>query len=239
MHASQNPAGGAGRARTWPLVATVLLLTLVMLLNTIIASGQYLLWGVLGIVGLVLLARADGLRPPHWGMGPVTRRAAAAAIVLAALTATVMLIGTQLPGVSDAYLDERVAGLSGGQVAFAALVRAPVGTASLEEVAFRGVLLAMLARRFGLAWGVAASSVAFGAWHIVPALGLAADNAALGSALGSQPGWAAVAAVVAAGLAGAFLCLLRIRYDHIIVPLAVHATATSLGYVLAWRVVAG
>jgi len=86
---------------------------------------------------------------------------------------------------------------------------------------------------------VVASSVAFGAWHVLPAVGLAADNAAIGSALGNQPGWAAVAAVVAAGLAGAFLCLLRIRYDHVIVPFAVHATATSLGYLLAWRIVGG
>ena len=41
---------------------------------------------------------------------------------------------------------------------------------------------------------------------------------------------------VAAGLAGAFLCFLRIRYDHLIVPFAVHATATSMGYLLAWLV---
>jgi membrane protease YdiL (CAAX protease family) len=236
VHEPQNPSGALGSARAWPLGTAILLLVLVMLLNNLIAPGAYLLWGVLGIVGLVLLARADGLRPAQWGLGPVTRRAATAALVFAALTATVMLIGTQLPGISDAYLDERVAGLSAGQVAYAALLRAPVGTALLEEVAFRGVLLAMLAQRIGLGRAVVGSSALFGAWHIVPALGLAADNAALGSALGSQPGWAAVAAVVAAGLAGAFLCLLRIRYDHLIVPFALHATATSLGYLLAWQI---
>ena len=237
MHESKDAA--VGPARSWPLVAAILLLVLVMLLNNVIAPGPYLLWGLLGIVGLVLLARADGLRPAQWGLGPVTRRAGLAAIVFAALTAAVMLIGTQLPGISDAYLDERVAGLSAGQVAYAALLRAPVGTALLEELAFRGVLLAMLAQRFGLRWGVAASSAAFGAWHIVPALGLAADNAALGAVAGGQTGWAAVAAVVAAGLAGAFLCLLRIRYDHLIVPFALHETATSLGYVLAWQIAGG
>lgn len=239
MQQSPTPGPVAGPLRAWPLVAAVLLLVAVMLLNNVLAPGQYLLWGVLGIAGLVLLARADGLRPPQWGFGPVTRRAAAATAVLALVTAAVMLIGTQLPGVSGAYLDERVADLSAGQVAFAAFVRAPVGTALLEEVAFRGVLLAMLAQRIGLACGVAASSAAFGAWHLVPALGLAAGNAAIGAALGSQPTWVAVAAIVAAGLAGAFLCLLRIRFDHLIVPLTVHATATSLGYLLAWLVTQG
>jgi membrane protease YdiL (CAAX protease family) len=239
VHESQDPAGASGPVRAWPLAAALLLLVLVMLLNNLIAPGAYLLWGVLGMAGLVLLAGVDGLRPAQWGLGPVTRRAGTAAAVLAALTAVVMLIGTQLPGISDAYLDERVAGLSAGQVAYAALLRAPVGTALLEELAFRGVLLAMLAQRFSIGWAVAASSAAFGAWHIVPALGLAADNAALGAVAGGQTGWAAVAAVVAAGLAGAFLCLLRIRYDHLIVPFAVHATATSLGYLLAWWIAGG
>jgi membrane protease YdiL (CAAX protease family) len=233
VHESHNPAG-AGPWRSWPLVAAIALLVVVTLLNNVIAPGRYLLWGLLGIAGLVLLARADGLRPAQWGLGPMTRRAGMAALVFAALTATVMLVGTQVPAVSDAYLDERVAGLSAGQVALAALVRAPVGTALLEELAFRGVLLAMLAQRFGIGLAVIGSSVAFGAWHIVPALGLAADNAAIGEVAGGQSGWAAAVAVVAAGLAGAFLCFLRIRYDHLIVPLAVHTTATSMGYLLAW-----
>ena len=131
-------------------------------------------------MGLVLLARADGLLPRDWGLGPVSRRAAVAALVLAAITATGMLVGTQLPGIDDAFRDERVAGMSAGQVAFAAAVRVPVGTALFEEMAFRGVLLAMLVRRFGTAWGVAGSSLAFGIWHGFRLLRLAAGNVAVG-----------------------------------------------------------
>ena len=155
-------------------------------------------------------------------------------MALAAVTAAAMLVGTQLPGVASAFHDERVVGMSAGQLAFAVLVRVPVGTAFFEEMAFRGVLLAMLARRFGTAWGVAGSSLAFGIWHVVPSLSLAAGNAAVGSVLGEHPLWAAAAGVVAAALAGVSLCLLRIRYDHLIAPLAVHATANSLAYLLAW-----
>ena len=44
----------------------------------------------------------------------------------------------------------------------------------------------------------------------------------------------ACALLLAAGLAGAFLCWLLIRYDHLLAPLAVHVTATSSGYLLAW-----
>lgn len=236
---SQHPEAGAAAPRPWPLVTTLGLLTLVMLLNNLIAPGGYVLWAVLAMIGLALLARADGLRPSQWGLGPVSRRAAVAAIVLAGLTAAVMVVGTRLPGISEAYLDERAAGLSAGQVAFAALVRAPIGTALLEEVAFRGVLLAMLAQRFGVVGAVIGSSVAFGAWHALPALGLAADNAVVGSVVGGQPGWAVALAVVASGLGGAVFCLLRIHYDHLIVPIAVHTTAVSLGYLLAWQMAGG
>ena len=90
----------------------------------------------------------------------------------------------------------------------------------------------MLTRRHGTAWGVAGSSVAFAAWHLLPALHLAEGNAAIGAA-GAQS-LAAAGIAIAAGFAGAFLCLLRIRYDHLIVPLAVHVTTNSVGYLLAW-----
>lgn len=236
MVAVQTPGATVGPGRTWPLIGAALLLVLVTLLNNVIAPDRYLLWGLLGIAGLVLLARADGLRRVEWGLGAVPRRAARAAVVLAMLTAAVMLVGTQVPGVDSAFLDQRVSGLTAGQVATAALVRAPIGTALLEEVAFRGVLLAMLSRRIGIIGAVVGSSAAFGLWHVIPALGLAADNAAVATVLGSQPVAAGVAAVIAAGLAGAFLCWLRIRYDHLVAPLAVHVTATSLGYLLAWLV---
>ena len=223
--------------RSWPLLGTFVLLAAVTLLNNAAAPGLYVLWACLAIVGLALMARADGLHRRDWGFGPVTGRAARAAAVLAAVTAAALLVGTQLPGVAGAYADERVVGMGAGEVLYAALVRVPVGTALLEEVAFRGVLLAMLTRRYGTAWGVVGSSVAFGAWHLLPSLGLAAGNAAIGSALGAHPLVASGIGMVAAGLAGAFLCLLRIRYDHLVAPLAVHGTANSLAYLLAWLMV--
>jgi len=223
--------------RPWPLLGTLTLLAGVTLLNNVAAPDLYLLWACVGIAGLVLMARADGLQRRGWGFGPVTGRAARAAAVLAAVTAVALLVGTQLPGVAAAYVDERVVGMGAGDVAFATLVRVPVGTALLEEVAFRGVLLAMLTRRYGTAWGVVGSSVAFGAWHLLPSLGLASGNAAIGSALGTHPLVASVIGMVAAGLAGAALCLLRIRYDHLVAPLAVHGTANSVGYLLAWLMV--
>lgn len=225
--------------RSWPLLGTLALLASVTLLNNAAAPGLYLLWACVAIAGLVLLARADGLTRRDWGLGPVTGRAGRAAAVIVGVTAAAMLVGTQLPGVMSAFEDSRVAGMGARGVAFAALVRVPLGTALLEELAFRGVLLAMLTRRFGVPLGVAGSSLAFGAWHLLPSLGLAAGNAALDSALGTHPRVASGIAMFAAGLAGVFLSLLRLRYEHLIVPLALHVTTNSLGYLLAWSMLRG
>lgn len=235
---------GGGRAAvraaapSWPLLAALALLVAVNLLNNSVAADLYLLWACLGIAGLVLLARADGLDRRDLGLGQVTGRVARAALLLAAGTAVVLLVGTRIPGIDTAYLDDRVVGMGAGEVAVAALVRVPVGTALLEELAFRGVLLAMLSRRYGMARGVAGSCIAFGAWHLLPSLGITSGNAALGSALGSSALASAAVGVVAAGLVGALFCLLRIRLDHLVVPWAVHTTANSLGYLLAWLMIA-
>jgi membrane protease YdiL (CAAX protease family) len=228
--------GTQAAARRWPLFGVLALLLVVSVLNNAVAPGLYLVWACAGILGLILLARADGLSRRDWGFGPVTRRAALAAAGFAAVIALGMLVGTQLPGIDQAYRDERVVGMTGGEVLFAALVRVPIGTALIEEVAFRGVLLVMLARRYGLVRGVIGASLAFGVWHLLPALGLTAGNQALGAALGPSALVSVVIGIVAASLVGAFLCAVRIRYDHLVVPLAMHATANCLAYLLAWLV---
>lgn len=55
-------------------------------------------------------------------------------------------MGTQLPRVASAFIDERVSAKSAGPIAFDVLVRAPFGTALLEKTAFRGVLLDWVGR---------------------------------------------------------------------------------------------
>jgi CAAX protease family protein len=236
MVGPQDPGAGVSPPSGWPLLAVVGVLVVVNLLNNVVAADLYLLWAGAGVLALALLAQADGLRPRQWGLGSPTRRAVAAALILASLIALVLVVGTRLPGISEAFDDERISGVRGGWVAFLALVRVPLGTAALEEVAFRGVLLAMLTRRIGSVWAVVASSVAFGCWHVVPSLGVARSNAAVGSLLGTHPVWASALAVLASGIVGVVLCGLRIRYDHLVVPWAVHATANSSAYLLAWLV---
>lgn len=236
---SADESGPGTPARRWPLAGAVLLLVATNLVTNSVSPDWYLLWTSLSVLALVLLARADGLRRQQWGLGRVDRRAVRAALVVAAVVGAAMLVGTQLPLASEGFRDVRVADLHGWQVALNALVRVPLGTVLLEEVAFRGVLLAMLATRYGRRWAVALSSLAFGVWHVLPSWDTAATNAAVGSALGSAPLLAVVFSVVGTGLAGVLFCFLRLRYDHLVVPMALHWTTNGLGYLLAWLVVTG
>src|SRR4029450_7903746 len=111
-----------------------------------------------------------------------------------------------LPPTRQAFADTRATSLSGAALLWHLLVRIPLGTALLEEVAFRGVVYAMVERRRGVRGGgvgsavrlgVVGSSLLFGLWHVLPSLGLRRANAAVADVLGSGPAGAVVAAVAA------------------------------------------
>src|SRR5690348_16366411 len=85
-----------------------------------------------------------------------------------------------MPGGRAAFVDARAA-VPLAAVLFAALVRIPFGTVVFEELAFRGLLPALVG---GGRWrATLVSSGLFGLWHVLPAMGSAnAVSGALGSA---------------------------------------------------------
>jgi membrane protease YdiL (CAAX protease family) len=161
------------------------------------------------------------------------------------LVAVVLLgyaVAVELPATRQAFADARATSLSGGAVLWHLLVRIPLGTALLEEVAFRGVLYAMLARRRGVRAAVVGSSLLFGLWHVLPSIGLRHANAAVAGALGAgTPGTVVTVVAGAAGtaLAGAVLCELRRRSGGLLAPFALHWALNALGLLFAWVAFAG
>ncbi len=124
--------------------------------------------------------------------------------------------------------DERVAHLTGGGIAYQALIRVPFGTALLEELAFRGALLgAWEAKEWPMA--ALASSLAFGLWHITSTLNLVRANqphAAAGRTVGVIAG--AVVLTTAVGLA---LVYLRRETGGLLAPFCAHASVNGLATV--------
>lgn len=209
------------------------------LLNNWLAPGAYVLTCVAAAAALLLIARWDGLTRADLGLGAAgLYRGLRWASVLVGAVLAVLLIGLALPVTREAFHDERAAGLTVGQLLWRVLIRVPFGTVLLEEIAFRGVLWAMVRRRRGTAWATAVSSLLFGLWHVLPSRGLSRSNAAA-AALGTGPAGTTLsvaAAVAATTVAGIVLCELRRRSGSLVAPAALHWALNGFGYVLAWAV---
>ncbi len=106
-----------------------------------------------------------------------------------------------------------------------------MGTVACEELAFRGVLLALLFRQLSVRAAVAVDSALFGLWHIVPTLAMARANEIAGAGrIGLVVG--AVLATAAAASSSA----LRLRGRHLLAPAMLHVAFNDVGYILAWWV---
>lgn len=230
------------RLSFWPVIAVLAVLFLVNILTNRAAPSLYLVWAWVGAAVLLLIARRDGETWTDLGLGKVPRKAwwGALGVILAVLA--VYLVAALLPATREAFGDDRVADLTTADLLLRALVRVPFGTVLLEEIAFRAVLLAMLWRRLGVLRGTVISSLVFGLWHILPSWGITTANEALGAAVGSGSSGQLLGVLFAVAfttIAGVVFCELRRRFDHLIVPMALHWATNGLGYLFAWALVTG
>jgi CAAX protease family protein len=189
----------------------------------------------LGLIGCLLaIARAQGLTAAELGLArsswPAGLRWGAAA---AALVGTAYVLGYVTGPVREALPD------GGGGLGWVALWRVlvviPLGTVLPEELAFRGLLLALLGRRHGVLAGILLSSGLFGLWHVVPSLGGGMTNATMISMVGAGAAGTVVRVVVTVGftsLAGVLLCWLRLRSGSLLAPILAHWTVNGLGVIV-------
>ena len=181
---------------------------------------------------LVGVARASGISWPEMGLAR-SRLSRGAVLGGAALllVATILVSAALVPATRSLFEDQRAANVEGATVAYQALIRIPLGTVVLEEVAFRGVLLAMLSRVSSRWAAVGWSSATFGLWHIVPTVEALQANRLAPSALG------VTVAVVATAGAGAMFCWLRLRSGSLVAPALAHVGTNSVALVVAVSVV--
>lgn len=168
---------------------------------------------------LLLLAIPPLRRDARWlRAGKLDRRAAAAAVFLAAASSASLLAWARAAGpdfhrfASRIPTDGPIAVLLGGTVF--ALVNATV-----EETAWRGVIQDALEARLGIAAAVAGQALAFGAGHYA-----------------GIPG--GIAGVFLASLYGFMLGLLRRAVDGLLLCIAAHVCADATIYALVARSIA-
>jgi uncharacterized protein len=145
-------------------------------------------------------------------------------VALGVAVVGLLALGLIFPAGRRRLADERVAHLRGPALLYQMLVRIPIGTALLEEVAFRGVAFAGL-RHLGALEAALISSAAFGLWHIAPTINLVKANQP-GAGL-SDKMKAVTGAVLFTFCAGLLLCRLRIETGNLSAVVLLHATVNA------------
>jgi membrane protease YdiL (CAAX protease family) len=194
--------------------------------------GPYAAVNTAATAALLVAARRAGLSWHELGLSPARLAAgvrwggAAAAVVAAGLA-----VALTVDGLRPLLVDARVAALGPAELAYRALVRIPLGTVVWEEVAFRGVLLASLARVLPPARAVAVSAAVFGVWHVRPTLGALAANDLVGGVLPTA--LLVLAGCLATAAAGVLFAWLRLRSGSLLAPVLLHLATNVLGLLAA------
>lgn len=220
------------------LVAAVALLAVANVVsNRVIPSALYVPWNLLVAATLLVIALAARRQPSELGWQRWARGLAVGGGVLLA-TLTLYLVALNSPSLRDMFQDRRVSG-GAAALAYQALLRIPLGTVLLEELAFRSVLPALVARRVGVVRACVLSSTLFGLWHVLPAWNISDVNPVIDRWFGDGlfgSGLAIAGAVVGTTVAGLALCWLRYWSGSVLASMLAHLATNSLGYVIAWFV---
>lgn len=223
----------------WPLALVLVALIAINIVNNRVApQTHYLLWSFVGSVILLAIGLLDGSNFTDMGLGfDYLLPGLIWAVASITLITLVYFISSIFKKTREAFADQRIGAMSGGRLAFQALVEVPFGTVLFEEIAFRAVLFSMLARRFGVIPAIIISSIIFGLWHILPSIGTHVNNPALGSVVGSGRRGAilaVVASVVTTTFAGILFTVMRIASGSVIAPMGFHWATNGLGYFFSW-----
>ncbi|HET8971141.1 MAG TPA: type II CAAX endopeptidase family protein [Candidatus Nanopelagicales bacterium] len=218
-----------------PGVGVVIVLLGFVLLTRGLAGATLVLFAVPTAALLLWAASRAGLSLADLGLD---RSSVPGGLLWSAAIAVTVLVGLVVAArwhrTRPLFEDARHDGDTGRAVAGKVLVDVPLGTVLVEELAFRGVVLAML---LGIAptWvAVAVSSVLFGCWHVGAALEDHAANAAPQGRAGTV-----LRTVLFTGAAGVVFCLLRLVSGSLLPPVALHWLVNGGGLVAAWTLRVG
>lgn len=182
--------------------------------------------------GLVAGAVAAGLQPADLGLattdlGAGWRWGRGAVLAVAVGVAAAAALAPRVPALARLF-DDRRADLPPRELGWQVGVRIPVGTAAFEEVAFRGVLLAVLLDATDAPGAITVSSLVFGLWHIGPTIAALRINGVVAAQ------WRAVAiAVMVTTVGGVVFALLRLVSGSLLAPFLAHWAVNALGLLAA------
>jgi membrane protease YdiL (CAAX protease family) len=213
---------------------------LVLLLGTLIFANllanrivpdRHVVVGVALTIALLGIARLSALSFAELGLAVEDAAAglrwggAAAGVVVAAYALAVVV-----PAFREGLGDSAAPTLGTGLLT--AFVLIPIATVIPEELAFRGVLLALLLRDNSPRRATVLSSALFGLWHVLPALALGPANTAVVDVIGGGvvgTTLRVIGTVLLTGAVGLLFCWLRIRSGSLLAPILLHGAINGIG----------
>ena len=214
----------AGNRRTVGL----LILTISVLAASDVARSVWIHgdWDIIFNIGLavviVAIAAASGTTADELGLRRADTRSGLVlgGAAFADISAVIVAAALVAPDAS-VFADDR-ADVSVGALLLKVLIVIPLATVVLEELAFRGLLLALFQRITSTRCAVIAGSALFGVWHIPGAW-----NSSVAGIAGT---------VIGTTAAGIVFCWLRLRSRSLIAPALAHMATNSVAFTVAWFV---
>ena len=185
-------------------------------------GGAGVLFGVTLVAAVLVIARLEGLTLADLGLRR-ERLALGAGIgfVLALLAVGGAILVLRFPPlVGGPVTYAPLAAVAPAELATRIALTMPLDTVIPEELAFRGLLLAQLLRRYRAPAAVALSALVFAAWHVVIVLATLAETNLAPDPLFGALGLAGAFLAVFAG--GVFFATLRLVTGSLAAPLAAH-----------------
>jgi uncharacterized protein len=224
-------------------VAFAVVLVVLVAVNVWVHVGPrtaHLFTGPLAAGVLLGVGRAAGLSWAQLGLGPGSLlRGLRWGGVCAAIVVAGYAVALAVPALHRFFLDTRYR-LGLRPAVGAAFLSVPLGTVVFEEVAFRGVLWALVEDRAGAAWATAVTAVLFGLWHVLPAFDLARTNTAVaGSGRRARLVAAVAGTVLFTAAAGVLFAELRRLSGSLLAPMLLHWATNAagvLGSALVWSI---
>ena len=226
--------------RRVPAVVAVLLLlaTTTVLVNVVLPAWAYPLCGLVVAGALLEVARWSGLRARAIGLDSLRRPMVFGLLGLGAI-GLVFGVAVAIPALRGLFSGGRVDTLGVGALLWVTLIRIPLGTVLLEEIAFRGVLPALLGAGDRWRWRpVLVTAALFGLWHAIPSMTVL-GNATVGTVFGGVPiVVVSVLTMLAAAVAGVALHWWRHTGRGLLAPMLVHLATNSGGVLVTWWLLA-
>lgn len=219
----------AHRDRRWLLVVLGVLGAYAVVRSAVLPDRVHFAANTAMIVVVGALGAAAGLTRAELGLERSRARtglrlgAGAIALVIAVVTVAGLVSDDPIGLGADR------AAVSFGSMLFAVVVEIPLATVLLEELAFRGVVVALAERAAPPRRAMLGAALAFGLWHLPSVWPTSGTSGAGGSAR-------VLGVLLITTIAGAVLHWLKRRSGSLVAPLLAHWGTNGAAFVVIWLI---